>query len=477
MQVDWIAILPELFLAGTGFLIFCMGAFWRRRPSGMLFLMALAAALGTGASAAVIRPSVPSFVGMLDVGGYANFFIFLFAGITFLSLLFGFQYARLRGFDGDEYYGLLLMAALGMVLVVAAVHWVIFFLGLELLSISLYILVAMQKGDPLSNEASIKYFILGAVASAVLAFGIALIYAFTGKMNIAQSLGPGVTATNITGVVLGLALVLVGIAFKISLVPFHLWTPDVYQGAPAPVTAFMSTGSKVALIAALVRFSLYAGGPLWSYFLPVLWILAVLTMVIGNVTAIVQTRLKRLLAYSSIAQVGYMVMALLAVKQHGAAAIMFYTAAYALMDLGAFGTVALLSAEQSDLDTLDDYRGLGFSHPWKSALLALCLFSLAGLPPTAGFIGKYVLFQATLQGHYIILAVIGILTAIVSVYYYLKVIVLLYMGEPQTVLQTPNAGFSGDFASAAVFLLILWLGIVPSYILDLVTHIASVLPT
>lgn len=473
MQVDWIAILPELFLAGIGFLIFCAGAFWRNRPSGLLFYMALAAAVGAGASAAAVSPAVSSFVGMVDVGSYANYFNFIFAFITGASLLFGFQYARLRGFSGDEFYGLLLIAALGMVLVASAVHWVIFFLGLELLSISLYILVAMQKGDPLSNEAGVKYFIMGAVASAILAFGIALIYALTGKMNIADSLGPAVDHTNITGVVLGLGLVLVGIGFKISLVPFHLWTPDVYQGAPAPVTAFMSTGSKVALIAALLRFSLYASGPLWGFFMPILWILAVLTMVIGNVTAIVQVNVKRLLAYSSIAQVGYIMMALLAVKQQGASAIMFYTAVYTLMDLGAFGTVALLSGEHQDLDTLDDYRGLGFTHPWKAALLTLCLFSLAGLPPTAGFIGKYVLFQATLQGGFIILAVIGILTAILSIYYYLKVTVLLYMGEEERTIATPAAGFSGDFATAAVFLLILWLGIVPSYVLSLVTRIAS----
>ena len=226
-------------------------------------------------------------------------------------------------------------------------------------------------------------------------------------------------------ILLALALILVGIGFKISLVPFHLWTPDVYQGAPAPVTAFLSTGSKVALFAALLRFALLAPEPVWDYCLPALWVLAVLTMAVGNLTALYQTRVKRLLAYSSIAQMGYLFMTLLAVKQGGLPALLFYLAVYAVMDLGAFGLIGSFSPAQAqpDLDELEDYQGLGYSQPWRAAILAVCLISLAGLPPTAGFMGKLVLFRAVLHADFVVLAVIGILTVIISIYYYFKVVV------------------------------------------------------
>jgi NADH-quinone oxidoreductase subunit N len=198
-----------------------------------------------------------------------------------------------------------------------------------------------------------------------------------------------------------LALIVVGIGFKLSLVPFHLWTPDVYQGAPLPITAFLSTGSKVAVIAALLRISLSASDMVWLKIMPILWMLAALTMVVGNVTALTQNYLKRLLAYSSAAQMGYLLMALVAVKSNGASAVLFYAAVYALMDLGAFGTLTMMSPQRTDLDVLTDCRGLGYEHPWRAALLAVCLFSLAGLPPTAGFMGKFLLFRATIEAGFV----------------------------------------------------------------------------
>jgi len=261
---------------------------------------------------------------------------------------------------------------------------------------------------------------------------------------------------------LGLSLLLVGIGFKISMVPFHLWTPDVYQGAPAPVTAFLSTGSKVALFAALLRFASYSSNEVWSYFAPVLWILAALTMGVGTISALAQLQVKRLLAYSSIAQMGYLLMALLAVKQNGASAIMFYLAAYALMDLGAFGMVAILSAKESDLDALDDYHGLAYAHPWRSAILAVSLLSLAGMPPTAGFIGKFSLFWAVLQASYVGIAVIGILTVILSIYFYFKVVVALFMRPAQRTLTIPSMTLADRFAGGLILILILLLGLVPA---------------
>lgn len=473
MLPDWVVILSQIILGIGGFLILCVGGFWRHRPAWLLFAMSLVLAMASCVAAVVIEPPVATYVSMIDGSGYARFFTVVLSAVTVIALLFSYHYANIRGFSGDEFYALIIFATLGMLLTASAVHWVIFFLGLELLSISLYILIAIRKGDTLANEAAVKYFIMGAAASAFLAFGVAVIYAVSGQMNIAQSLNSFGPPMHNIGLLAGFALVLVGIGFKISLVPFHLWTPDVFQGAPAPIAAFIATGSKVAVYAAFLRFAMYAENGLWHYFMPVLWIAAALTMSVGIATALTQTHLKRLLAYSSIAQMGYMLMALLAVRVHGPLAVMFYAAVYALMDLGAFGTVGLLSAENKDLDELDNFRGYGYSHPLIAGLLAVSLFSLAGLPPTAGFLGKYLLFQAALEGGFITLSVIGILTVIISIYFYLKVIVVLYMPAEQSAIEPPAAGFFGTFVCGLVLVLIFWLGIYPAPTLDSIAKIIS----
>ncbi len=472
MDSGWLVILPHISLAAGGILIFCAGAFMRRRASDIIPVLAFASAACAGVSSAWIDPGGPGFLGMLDGGGFSRFFAVIFSLITLMTLVFSHHYARDRGFAGDEFYGVLLFAALGMILVAGASHWLIFFLGLELLSLSLYVLIAARKNDPASNEAALKYFVMGSVAGGFLTFGIAVLYAVTGKMDISAGLGSTMTADNRAGLLLGLSLVMVGIGFKISLVPFHLWTPDVYQGAPAPVTAFLSTGSKVAVFAALLRFSLCSHEAVWAYMAPLFWGLAALTMIVGNVTALAQTHLKRLLAYSSIAQMGYVLMALLAVKHGGASAVVFYLAVYALMDLGAFGAVAVLSGEDRERDDLEDYRGMGYVHPWRAGLLAVCLFSLAGLPPTAGFIGKFLLFHAAIQAGYVALALVGILAAIVSVYYYLRVMGILYMrtGEYGIV---PRTGILGDGAGMVILALLLLLGIVPSPLLTAISNIVA----
>ena len=477
MPTDWTGLLPLLILAGGGTLTFLVGAFWRRRPAGVLFALALLTA-GAAAAATLLLPSLgPGFEGMLDLGGYFRFFTSVLMFITIITLLFVRQYSVTHGFAGDELYALLIFAALGMVLVVAGANWVIFFLGLELMSLALYVLIAIRKGEPYGNEAGLKYFIMGAVASAFLTFGLALLYAMTGTLQIAGSLAaapayPG----HLPVILLALALIFTGIGFKISIVPFHLWTPDVYQGAPAPVTAFLSTGSKVALFAATLRFALLAAPPVWDYALPLLWVLALLTMAVGNLTALYQTRVKRLLAYSSIAQMGYLFMTLLAVKDGGAPALMFYLTVYAVMDLGAFGIVGTFSGSETDREELSDYQGLGYTHPWRAAILSVCLLSLAGLPPTAGFMGKLALFRAVLQADFIILAVIGIVTVIISIYYYIKVVIHLYMQEKGDSPAVPGTDLAIGLAGAVILAAILWLGILPDSLLQLITAIAAALP-
>jgi len=265
---------------------------------------------------------------------------------------------------------------------------------------------------------------------------------------------------------------LIGIGFKVSIVPFHLWTPDVYQGAPAPVTAFLATGSKVALFSALLRFAFYyARNSVWNDYAFVFWILAFLTMAVGNITALVQVRVKRLLAYSSVAQMGYLLMTLLAVRESGVFAIMFYLPVYALMDLGAFGTLATLSAEEEDIDALEDFRGLAYVHPWRSVLLSVCLVSLAGLPPTAGFMGKFILFRAVIQARFVVLAALGIVTVIVSIYFYFKIIVALFMQPTGEKPATPDLDLSARIAGIAVLVLILWLGLFPSPLLSVIARI------
>jgi NADH-quinone oxidoreductase subunit N len=299
------------------------------------------------------------------------------------------------------------------------------------------------------------------VATAFLTFGIALLYSMTGSLDLWRTLSPGLGAGSLSVRLLGFGFILVGIGFKISMVPFHLWTPDVYQGAPAPVTAFLSAGSKVALFAVLLRLASYAGEELWGALIPVLWILAALTMTVGNLSALAQVRVKRLLAYSSVAQMGYLLMALLAVKQNGAPAILFYLGAYALMDMGAFGTLATLSGENADLDELEDFQGLAFRYPWRATVLTMCLISLAGLPPMAGFIGKFALFQAGFQSGYIVLGVLGILTVILSIYFYFKLIVALFM-KPSISPPAAPAGMLADrLAEGVVFILLLLLGLFP----------------
>lgn len=332
----------------------------------------------------------------------------------------------------------------------------------------------MRWEDLPGNEAALKYLIMGIVSGGFLAFGIAMFYASTGTLDMLI----GLTATKMpwseTGMLLSLGLILTAAGFKISLFPFQLWTPDVYQEAPTPITAFLTTGSKIAVFAGLLRILMLFSNWLWAHFTPVLWALAAATLLIGSITALAQTRIKRLLAYSSVAQMGYAIMGALAIREDGGLAVMFYFTAYALMDLGAFGAIAsLCTSTESDLDELESYRGLGYSHPWQAALLTICLLSLAGLPPTAGFIGKFMVFKAVLQAGYSVLAVVGIASAILSVFVYLKVIVVMFMRIKTDMAVTSGFGTAARVAFALIFVGVLWAGVFPSPLQALITRIIA----
>jgi NADH-quinone oxidoreductase subunit N len=461
MQYPWALILPHIVLAGAAFLIFCIGALRPRQAMRPLFALSLAAS-GTAGLLPFLVPDPAASDGLIDGSGFGLFFQVLICSLTFLVLLFTGTYARARNLERDELYAPILLAALGMILLSGARDWIILFIGLEMLSIGLYVLIAARPDLPGSLEGAVKYFVLGAVASAFLVFGIGLLYAATGETGVAASVGQ--TPDGI--LLLGLAFVLVGFGFKLSLAPFHLWTPDVYQGAPAPLTGFLATGSKVAAIAALLRVILAVSPETMAALAPALWVLAALTMVAGNIAALTQQRLKRMLGYSSAAHMGYVLMALLAVPVVGPVPVMFYAAVYACMDLGAFGALAMLSPLGPDLDDALELRSAGYSRPWPAAVFGVSLLALAGFPPTAGFMGKLLLFWAALEGGYPVLAGLGMLTVAAAAYYYIRPLTLLYTFVPGW--QTPLVRIppAGHCALALALLGLLVLGIAPAPVLD-----------
>jgi len=454
-------------LTAGGLAVLGAATLWRDPPKGLLLAVSLAAALCAGLAA--LDPNPVSPTPMILAGGLSRYFAGLIAAVTVLTLLLVHRYASERGFSGDVLYALVPWSALGMVLTASAGNWVILLVGVELLSLCLYALIALRRDDPLAAEAALKYFLPGALALAILLFGIGLIYAGTGQLDITASLAAGASSATAMA---GLVLALLGIGFKLSLAPVHIWTPDVYQGAPAPVAAFLSTGSKAAVAAALLRVSLSAGPEQAAMLDPALWAVAALSMGVGNITALCQTSVKRILAYSSIAQMGYVAMAALAVRTGGAQAAMFYLGAYVVMELGAFGAVGLLSDTTADRDGLEAYRGLGYSSPWRAGLLALCLLSLAGLPPTAGFVGKFVVFEAALKAGYGYLALFGILMAVAALFYYLRIVAALYMHpDEETLAVGPAHAGPAAVACAVIVAMVFWLGVFPSPLLELIARL------
>jgi NADH-quinone oxidoreductase subunit N len=392
---------------------------------------------------ALVKPEVPSpaFSGMLITDGYSQFFNLLFLGAALLSVLLSVDYLEQEGISHGEYYALILLTTVGMMIMASATDLIAVFLGLEVLSIALYILSGYAREKLVSEESAMKYFLLGAFASALFLYGVALLYGATGATNlqaIAASLSGTATDAGSRALLLaGTALLIVGFGFKVAVVPFHVWTPDVYEGAPTTVTAFMSVGAKGAGFAAFLRVFMDSLGSVRPQAAAILAALAALTMILGNVAAIAQSNIKRLLAYSSIAHAGYLMVGLTAAvlgARGGVPAVLFYAFAYTVTNLGAFGVVLALRRRGEEVLVVDDYAGLGFKYPALGALMSLFMLSLAGIPPTVGFLGKLTLFSAALelggrtQGSPLLwLVVLGVLTSVVSVYYYLRVIVVMYM--------------------------------------------------
>jgi NADH-quinone oxidoreductase subunit N len=381
---------------------------------------------------------IVAFHGMIVADGFALFLNILFLGSGLVGIALAYDYLKRMGIERGEYYTLLLFSIIGMMLMAMAADLIVVFLALELLSIPLYVLAGFARPRLDSEEAAMKYFLLGAFSGGIVVYGVALVFGATGTTAISGVVTAVANGSaNLNLLIIGAALILIGLGFKIAAVPFHMWTPDVYQGAPSAVTAFMSVGAKAGGFAALLRVFVTAFPSLGLDLTPVLWSLAALTMILGNLVAISQGNIKRLLAYSSIAHAGYILMSLVPLGQgkvvsDSVAAALFYLLAYALSSFGAWAVVIALEKAEGKGLSLDDYAGMGRKYPLLAAAMAVFMLSFTGVPPTLGFVGKFYLFRTVLEGGFVGLAIIAVLTSLVSAYYYLRVVVIMYMrdGEP-----------------------------------------------
>ena len=440
--ISWLAILPLLIVIGTALLVL-VADLWMEGPDrealGWIGLLGLA--IAGIAAIALWNTRASTFSDTVVVDRYGLFFTLLFAVGSGLTLLMSMNYLEQTDIHTGDYYALILFSTVGMVLMATATDLIVIFLGLEVMSIAAYALAGISKGQLRSNEAALKYFLLGAFATGFLLFGIALLYGATAS----TALGPIAQAVGRAGVeqrplvIAGMALLIVGFGFKVAAAPFHVWTPDVYEGAPTAVTAFMAVGIKAAAFAAFARVFMHTLAVLSADWSAVLWMLAVLTMTVGNVTALLQRNIKRMLAYSSIAHAGYVLVGMVSGGELGGSAVLFYLIAYTLMTLGAFTVVIAIGRRGEPNENLDDYAGVGFRQPFLGVAMLVFMLSLAGIPPLAGFVAKFYIFSAAVKSGNIGLAVIGVLNSVVSVYYYVGVLVKMYMVEGGVEVARPSS--------------------------------------
>lgn len=438
VQISWLdfhAVLPEIILVGFALFGMLYGAFFRKSSSSIIPYISLVGIV----TAMVVNFNLSgnvqtAFYDMVIVDKIAIILSFIFLLTVFLTILLSLTYNEHVLLEFTEYFPLLLFATVGMMLMAKSNHLMIFFLSLEIMSISLYILAGFRKFNKFSLESALKYFLLGAFATGILLYGIALLYGEIGTTALPQIkeyfINHGLKLP--APLYLGIALILVGFAFKVALVPFHMWTPDVYQGAPIPVTAFMAIGAKAAGFAAIIRIFLDAAFSISLKWAAVFWILAVLTMFVGNISALVQNNIKRMLAYSSIAHAGYILIGVVAADEANSIfAILFYLFVYGLMNVAAFGVIDIISGKDEKYVNVEDFAGLGFKKPFLGLVFTIAMLSLAGLPPTAGFMGKLYIFSAAVKNGYITLVILGVINSLISVYYYLRPVVMMYMVEPK----------------------------------------------
>ncbi len=463
---DLLGIIPLSIVTAAGLLTLLAESVSRKSLTAQWWV-ALAGLAASGlAGWGTIQTPGEVFSGMISSGGSSGYWSIVFSAGGMLCVLLSRGYLLRQQIEHGEFYTLLLFGVAGMMLMAGAADLIIFFLGLELMSVSFYVLAGFARKRMASNEAALKYFLLGAFATGFLLYGIALLYGATGTTHIAtivQAAGAHQGGMLLT---IGLALVLIGLSFKIAAVPFHMWVPDVYEGAPTTVSAFMSTAGKAAAFSGILLIFAPALVTAQQPVRDVLAAVAALSMIVGNVLAVSQTSIKRMLAYSSIAHAGYILSGVVAANTTGSTGVMYYLLAYTLMNAGAFGVLALEESERGSNLTFDEYSGFGLRKPLLAGLMALFMFSLAGVPPFAGFFGKYYVFAGAIQGGYTWLAILGVVMSVVSAYYYLRLVVVMYFREGSQGAALP-APVSGMVALVAAALALVELGIMPSTVLNI----------
>ena len=467
---DLIRFLPETILTVMGTLMMVLDPILHRRSShafGHLSIATLVAAIG-GAVYAYTQAG-PAFGGMLMVDGFATFFRVLVLVVGILTILPSYRFLARQDAETSEYHALLIFSIAGQCMMAAANDLIIVFIGLEISSIASYVLAGYFRDDKRSNEAALKYFLLGSFATAFFLYGVALIYGSTGSVNLTsvRAVISGQNAPSPVFLGVAAALMFVGLGFKVSAAPFQIWAPDVYQGAPTPVSGFLSAGPKAAAFAVFLRIFMTTFEPIGGGWEALVWFSALASMTIGNFAALMQTNIKRMLAYSSIAHAGYVLVALTARSRVGTAAAMFYLAAYALMNMGAFAVVSHISGRGERYQNIEDFSGLGQKQPLTAAMFSIFLLSLIGVPLTGGFFGKFYIFKAALESHLVWLTVLGLLNSAVAAYYYLRILVMMYMREPGEAVENAEPLTWGLRAALILPALgTLLLGIFPGWVLE-----------
>ena len=460
---DLTPVMPEILLTVLALAIMVADLMIKRKETIALLSIVSMGAVAyslTGATGA-------TFNGMFIADSYSIFFKLIFILNVFLTVLISVRYIEIEKINFGEYYSLILFSTLGMMIMASAGDLIVLYLGLELMALSTYVLAGFLRSDIRSNEAAIKYFLLGAFASALLLYGIAMIYGLTGTTDL-KAISAYIEQNGLKGnpvLMLSMVLFASAFSFKIAAVPFHAWAPDTYEGAPTSVTAFMSVGPKAAGFAAFGRVFMIALGSIKIEWSAVLIPIAILTMAVGNVVALSQTNIKRMLAYSSIAHAGYMLIGVIAGTPDGMASVLNYMLIYAFMNIGAFAVVIMLRTEGFRGEEISDYEGLAKTHPLAAAPMLVFMFSLTGIPPMAGFMGKFYLFMSAISAGYTWLVVVAVIFSAISAYFYLRIVMLMYMKEPKEAVQL-NGSSSVGLALAITVAAVLIIGIFPSAVVS-----------